>query len=156
MRSSCLRYWTTKARSLTAVVICYGVGGVVVSLRRGLGLGRHLHYPALLGLTPGAGASRFGATPAGLLSPLACSLPLYLAVYYLCRLYMPRSSSCPLRQRTCMFASSLPLLLYEILEVGEARNEDLWFAVYGTCAFIKNIMRRAETINKKSCDICGG
>ena len=61
----------------------------------GPGLGRHSHSLALLGLTPGAGASRFGAAPAGLLSPLACSLPIYLAVYYLCRLQMPRSSSCP-------------------------------------------------------------
>jgi hypothetical protein len=42
-----------------------------------------------------AGASRFGATPVGLLSPLTCSLPIYLAVYYLCHLQMPRSSSYP-------------------------------------------------------------
>jgi hypothetical protein len=42
-----------------------------------------------------AGASWFGAAPAGLLSPLACSLPIYLAVYYLCRLQMLRSSSYP-------------------------------------------------------------
>jgi hypothetical protein len=28
------------------------------------GLGRHSHSPALLGLTPGVGASRFGAAPA--------------------------------------------------------------------------------------------
>jgi hypothetical protein len=61
----------------------------------GPGLGRHSHSLALLGLTPGAGASRFGAAPAGLLSPLACSLPIYLAVYYLCRLQILRSSSCP-------------------------------------------------------------
>jgi hypothetical protein len=62
-----------------------------------LGLGRHSRSIALLGLTPGAGAgaSRFGATPAELLSSLACSLPIYLAVYYLYRLQMPRSSSCP-------------------------------------------------------------
>jgi hypothetical protein len=33
MRSLGLRYWTTKA-SVAAVVICYGVGGGVVSLRR--------------------------------------------------------------------------------------------------------------------------
>jgi hypothetical protein len=39
--------------------------------------------------------SWFGAAPAGVLSPLACSLPIYLAVYYLCRLQMLRSSSCP-------------------------------------------------------------
>jgi hypothetical protein len=33
MRNTCLRYWTTKARSMAAVDICYGVGGGVVSLR---------------------------------------------------------------------------------------------------------------------------
>jgi hypothetical protein len=33
MRSPGLRYWTTKARSVAAVGICYGVGGGVVSLR---------------------------------------------------------------------------------------------------------------------------
>jgi hypothetical protein len=47
----------------------------------GPGLGRHSHSLVLLGLTPGAGASQFGAAPAGLLSPLACSLPIYLARY---------------------------------------------------------------------------
>jgi hypothetical protein len=36
--------------------------------------GRHSHSLVLLGLTPGAGASRFGAAPAGLVYPLACSL----------------------------------------------------------------------------------
>jgi hypothetical protein len=40
----------------------------------GPGLGRHSHSLALLGLTLGAGASRFGAAPAVLLSPLTCSL----------------------------------------------------------------------------------
>jgi hypothetical protein len=29
-----MRYWTTKTRSVTAIGICYRVGGVVVSLRR--------------------------------------------------------------------------------------------------------------------------
>jgi hypothetical protein len=29
-----VRYWTTKAHSVAAVGICYGVGGGVVSLRR--------------------------------------------------------------------------------------------------------------------------
>jgi hypothetical protein len=82
-------------------------------------LGRHSHSLALLGLTSGAGASQFGAAPSGLISPLACSLAIYLAVYCLCRLQMPRSSSCLfLWQRIGMFASSLPLLLYETLEVG--------------------------------------
>jgi hypothetical protein len=49
-----------------------------------------------------------------------------------------------------MPASSLPLLLYETLEVGEARDGGLQFAAYGTRVFIKNIMRRVETTNKKS------
>jgi hypothetical protein len=61
----------------------------------GPGLGKHSHSLALLGLTLDAGVSWSGAAPAGLLSPLVCSLPIYLAVYYLCRLQMPRSSSCP-------------------------------------------------------------
>jgi hypothetical protein len=91
----------------------------------GPGLGRHSHSLALPGLTPSAGASRFGAAPTGLLSPLACSLPVYLAVYYLCRLQMPRSSSCP-SPATNMYVrlfSSSPAL--ETLEVGEARDVGL-------------------------------
>jgi hypothetical protein len=48
-----------------------------------------------------------------------------------------------------MPASSLPLLLYETLEVGEARDGGPWFTAYGTRAFIKNIMQRVETTNKK-------
>ena len=65
---------------MAAVGICYRVGGGGVSLRRGPGLGRHSHSLTLLGLTPDAGASRFRAVPARLLSPFACSLPIYLAV----------------------------------------------------------------------------
>jgi hypothetical protein len=85
----------------------------------GPGLERHSHSLALLGLTPGAGASRFGVASVGLLSPLVCSLSLYL------RSILPMSpldalSFCRVlfRQRICMFASSLSLLLYETLEVG--------------------------------------
>jgi hypothetical protein len=79
---------------VAAVDICYRVGGGVVSLRRVQGW-ENSHSLALLGLTPDVGASRFGAAPVGLLYTLACSLPIYLVVYYLCRLQMPRSSSCP-------------------------------------------------------------
>jgi hypothetical protein len=61
----------------------------------GTGLGRHSHSLALLGLTPGVDAFWFGAAPVVLLSPSACCLPIYLAVYYLYRLQMSRSSSCP-------------------------------------------------------------
>jgi hypothetical protein len=68
----------------------------------------------------------FGAALAGLLSLLTCSLPIYLAIY---TTYV--AFRCPglrrvlLRQRTCMSASSLPLLLCETLEVGEARDGSL-------------------------------
>ena len=68
--------------------------------------GKHSHSLALLGRTPGAGASRFGAAPAGFLSSIACSLPIYLAVYYLCRFQMSRSSSCPslaMNRYACLF-----------------------------------------------------
>jgi hypothetical protein len=52
----------------------------------GPGLGRRSHSLALLGPTPGAGASRFEAAPARLLSACVLSPYMYLAVYYLCRL----------------------------------------------------------------------
>jgi hypothetical protein len=42
----------------------------------GPGLERHSHSLALLGPTPGAGVSWFGAASAELLSSLACSLPI--------------------------------------------------------------------------------
>jgi hypothetical protein len=74
----------------------------------GPGLRRHSHSLALLGLTPAAGASRFEDAPAELLSPLASSLHIYLAVYYLCRLQMPRYSSCPspaTNMYVCLFPS---------------------------------------------------
>jgi hypothetical protein len=88
----------------------------------GPGLRRHSHSLALVGLTPGAGVSRSGAAPTGLLSPLACSLPIYLAVYYLCRLQMLRSSSCPspaMNRYVRLFPFSPALRNFE---VGEARD----------------------------------
>jgi hypothetical protein len=79
----------------------------------GLGLGRHSHSLALLRLTPGTGASRFGADPARLrFSACVLSPYMYLAVYYLFRLQMPRSLLCP-SSITNMYArlfSSLPAL----------------------------------------------
>jgi hypothetical protein len=74
MMSADLRYWTIKARSATAVSICYGVGSGVVSPLRVQGWKGTCILSPFFGLKPGAGASRFGATPAGLLSPLVCSL----------------------------------------------------------------------------------
>jgi hypothetical protein len=66
-----------------------------------------------------AGASRFGAAPAGLflslraLSPYvsSCILPMSPPDTQVCRVL--------LRQRAGMPASSLPFLLYKTLEVGE-------------------------------------
>jgi hypothetical protein len=144
MGSPDLRYWTTKTRSVAAVGIA--MWSCVASA--GPGLGRHSHYLALLGLTPGAGASLFGAAPAGLLSPLACSLPIYLAVYYLCRLQMLSSSSCP-SPATDMYVRLFPYPP-TLRNFGSGGDEgwDLWFVAYNTRMFIKNIMRRAKTINK--------
>jgi hypothetical protein len=100
----------------------------------GLGLGRHSHSLTLLGLTPGAGASRFGATLAWLLSPLACSLSLfmYLAVYYLCRLQMFMYSSCPspaTNKYACLF-SSLPALWNLGSGGGEGWGSLIWCLWY--------------------------
>jgi hypothetical protein len=125
MRSPDLRYWTTKARSAQQSV--YATEFVVA----GPGLGRHWHSLALLGLTSGAGVSRFRASPTGFLSPLACSLTICIYTTYV-------ASRCPglrrvlLRQRIGMPASSLPFLLYETLKVGGARDMGPWFTVYGT------------------------
>jgi hypothetical protein len=49
---------------------------VVLCRLSGSRAGKHSHSLILLGLTPGVGASWFGATPVGLISPLACSLPI--------------------------------------------------------------------------------
>jgi hypothetical protein len=73
----------------------------------GPGLVRHSHSLVHHGLTSDVGASRFRAAPAGFLSPLVCSLPIYLAVYYLCRLQMRRSLSCPSRA-TNMYVHLFP------------------------------------------------
>jgi hypothetical protein len=67
---------------------------VVLCRFSGSRAGKTLAFSRPSGLTLGAGVSRFGADLAGLLSPLLCSLPIYLAVYYLCRLQIPRSLSC--------------------------------------------------------------
>jgi hypothetical protein len=94
----------------------------------------------LLGLAHGASASWFGAALAGLLSPLACSLPIYLAVYYLCRLQMSKSSSCPspaTNRYACLLPSPHAL---RNLGSGEARDWGLWFVVYGTTCVYKKIL----------------
>jgi hypothetical protein len=113
MRSPGLRYWTTKARSATVVVICYGVGGGVVSHWRGQGW----EGTRILSLFSDWFLVR---VPLGLellqlgffLHLRALSLYIYIAVYYLCRLQMPRSSSCPspATNRYARLFPSLPAL----------------------------------------------
>jgi hypothetical protein len=56
---------------VAVVGICYEVGGGVVSLRRVHGYKDTRILSPILELTSGAGASRFGAAPAELLSPFA-------------------------------------------------------------------------------------
>jgi hypothetical protein len=77
MESPGLRYWTTQARSAATVVLCYRVGGGGgVSPRRIPGWEGTRILLSFFDQTPSAGASRFGAAPVVLLSPLACSLPI--------------------------------------------------------------------------------
>jgi hypothetical protein len=119
----------------------------------GLGLGRHSHSLVLLRLTPGVGASRFGAAPAGLFSLLACSLSLYVSSGILpmsppdAHVFVDVVSFFG-NEQVCPPLPSLTAL--RNLGSGGGEGWGPWFAVYGTRAFIKNIMRRAETINKKS------
>jgi hypothetical protein len=72
----------------------------------------------------------------------ACMLSpyMYLAVYYLCRLQMPRSSSCPSPATNRYAASSLPFLLYKTLEVGEARDGGPCFATHGTHSMARHCL----------------
>jgi hypothetical protein len=87
MRSLGMRYWITKARSVAAAGICYGVGGGVVSLRRVQGWEDNRILSPFLGLTRWCecfsiwSCSGWASFPACVLSPY-----MYLAVYYLCRL----------------------------------------------------------------------
>jgi hypothetical protein len=86
-------------------------------------LARHSHSLVLLGLTSSAGASRFGAGPTGLFPRLrALSLYMSSGTTYVASRY-PVLRRVLLRERTGMSASFLPLLLYETLEVGKARDE---------------------------------
>jgi hypothetical protein len=114
----------------------------------GPGLGGHSHSLSLLGLAPGAGVSWFGDAPAWLFSPFACSLPIYLAVYYLCRLQMPRSSSCP-SSATNRYVSLFPSphTLQNLRSGGGKGWGSLICYLWYPCIH-KNIMRRVETINK--------
>ncbi|PWZ09320.1 hypothetical protein Zm00014a_010914 [Zea mays] len=101
-----LRYWTTKTRSVAAISICYGVGGGLVSLRR-VRAGKTLAFSRPSRTDAWCGCLSVWSCSGWFISPLACSLPIYLAVYYLCRLQMFMSSSC-LSPATNMYVHLFP------------------------------------------------
>jgi hypothetical protein len=95
MRSPGLRYWTIKVRSVAAVGICYGVG-VVLWRFGGSRVGKTLSFSrpsqtdAWCGCLLVWSFYDWASFPDCVLSPY-----MYLAVYYLYQLQIPRSSSCP-------------------------------------------------------------
>jgi hypothetical protein len=137
---------------VAADVICYRVGGGVVSLQWSR-VGKTLAFSRPSRIDAGAGASRFGAAPARLLSPLACSLPIYLAVYYLCRLQMPMSSSCPSLTTSRYVRLFPPPPALRNLGSGGGERWGLWFAAYGTHTFIKKILYKKRRQSIKNLEI---
>jgi hypothetical protein len=124
------------------VVVCYFSGSRV---GKTLAFSRPSRTDAWCGCLSVWSCSGWASFPACVISPY-----MYLAVYYLCHLQMPISSSCP-SPRTNRYARlfpSPPALRNLRSEGGDGWG--LWFAAYGTRAFMKNITRRAETINKKT------
>jgi hypothetical protein len=112
MKSPGLRYWTTKARSVAIVDICYGVGGGVVSPRRvqswkALAFSHPFWTGAWCGCLSVWSCFGWASFSACVLSPY-----MYLAVYYLCHLQMLRSSLCPspATNRYARLFPSLPTL----------------------------------------------
>jgi hypothetical protein len=132
MRSPCLRYWTTKASSVAAVVICYGVDGGVVSPRRvqarkALTFSCPSRTDAWCGCLSVWSYSGWASLSACVLSPY-----MYLAVYYLCSLQMSRSSSCP-SSATNKYARLFPSLpALRNLGSGGGQGWSPWFSTYGT------------------------
>jgi hypothetical protein len=113
-----MRYWIIKACSVAAVGICYGVGGGGgVSLWRSR-VGKALAFSRPSMINAWCGCLSVWSCSDWAFSPLACSLPIYLAVYYLYRLQMLRSSSClsPVTNRHVRLFPSPPAL--QTLEVG--------------------------------------
>jgi hypothetical protein len=152
MRTPGLRYWTTKARSMAAVGICYGVDGSVLLLQMVQGWERTRI------LSPFSDW-RLVQVPLGLeLLQLVFFLRLralhvYLAVYYLYRLQMPRSLSCPF-PATNMYVRLFPSPS-ALWNLGSGRGEgcgSLICCLRYSCVY-KNIMWKLKTINKQSWDI---
>jgi hypothetical protein len=131
MRSPSLRYWTTNACSEAVVGICYGVGGGIVSPRRVQGWeGTRILSPfsdwSLVRVPLGLELIRLGfflrlcALSLSVSSGILPMSPLDAQVFVV---------SFSGNEHVC---SPLPFLLYETLEVGEARDGSPWFAAYGT------------------------
>jgi hypothetical protein len=129
MRSPGLKYWTTKTRSVAAVSICYGVGGGIVSLRWVQGCeDTHILSPfsdwRLVRMPLDLELLRLGF----FLHLRALSLYIYLAVYYLCRLQMPRSSLC-LSPATNRYVRLFPSPL-ALRNLGSGGGEGWWSLIY--------------------------
>jgi hypothetical protein len=95
MTSPDLRYWTTKARSATTVGICYEVGGGVMSPRwvqdwKALAFSLPFRTDAWCGCLSVWSYSGWASFSTCVLSPC-----MYLAVYYIYRIQVSMSSSCP-------------------------------------------------------------
>jgi hypothetical protein len=105
MRSSGLRYWTSKARSAAAVSICYRVCGGGSRAGKALTFSRPSRTDIWCRCLSVWSFSDW-------VSFSTCVLSHYMYLYYLCRLQMPRSSSCPssATNRYARLFPSLPAL----------------------------------------------
>jgi hypothetical protein len=133
MRSPGLRYWTTKACSATVVGIYYGVGGSKAG--KALAFSRPSWTDAWYGCLAVWSCSSWAFFFACVLSSYT-----YLAVYYLCRLQISRSSSCPspATNRYARLFPSLPAL--RNLGSREAGDGGHWFASYGTRSMARHCL----------------
>jgi hypothetical protein len=150
MRSSGLRYWTTKTRRVATVGICYGVGVVLCRFggsRTGktLAFSRPSRTDAWCGCLLVWSCSGWASFSACVLSPYISSGILPMSPTD------ARSSSYPspaTNRYACLF-SSPPALRNLGTEEGEGW-EYLICCLWYPCIYKKNIMQRVETINKKS------
>jgi hypothetical protein len=109
MMSPGLRYWTTKARTRAAVGVYYRV--LVVLCRLGESrAGKALTFSRPSRIDNWCGCLSVWSYSVWAFFSACVLFPyMYLAVYYLCRLQMPRSSSCP-SPTTNMYARLFPSL----------------------------------------------
>jgi hypothetical protein len=149
MRSPGLRYWTTKARSVAAVGICYGVCGGVVSLRQVQGWeDTHILSPfldwRLVRVPLGLELLWLGFFSACVLSPYISSGILSMS--------RPDDQifvvSFSVNEQVCP-SLPFPSCSMKLWKWGRRGMEVSDLLPMVPVRFIKNIMRRVETTNKK-------